>query len=750
VKKHPIFGCIDTFGLRYLRKRLPTCRRRRQRQALPLEVLEHRCLLSGVGMNTDAGTLSGQKWHDLNADGVKDLNEPGLDGWRIQLLDNTGAVVKEVVTESIDANNDGHIDPFTESGRYSILAGSGTWSVSEVPQRGWQQTTAPSDSQSALLYSLDQQLHLKFTGKYFENWGGDGEKWMLSPGGWHYVTPDGALFRWDGESRAPLLGQFVARTSPLVHEVPGLLHDATEPELMTMTLDDEEAVHGLDFGNVPTGSIEGRSWNDINADRLGTPNEPGMNGWTVQLEDKTGNIVATTVTSDTDRNADGQIDPLTETGWYSFERLVPGDYRVRQISKPHWTLLESTGPFAQQAFELDQELDFRSSVSSFFNWGGLQEKWFWSRRQSWHYITPDGGLYRWDRDLTRSLSGTLIAQLEPGYWLRPALIYNARNPDPFGFSIAGQKQKGVDFGNVLGRDGTGIGNLNLTIRDTTILVSGNEQANSLVVYADAQQHVIIQGSGSTTINGSAVPIYLFPHTAGFPVNLSISLRGGLDQVTVFDASLNASLHLELGTGDDVLLMSDSKVAGDLSITSPRGDIQLRLHDSMITGNVAVFTSGDSVNLTSLQNVSVGRDLSVAHSGGADTVFLQEVTVGNATYVDTGRGGDSIVVHRSLFSGDVAILTRNGHDLIALLNTDFRNSVHVYAGNNDDVVGNTWGNEFAFDTGFHAGPGDDTYADDGTATHGRIGAINSFEMEDDSTLAGLIDIALSEFDNLLLN
>jgi hypothetical protein len=61
-----------------------------------------------------------------------------------------------------------------------------------------------------------------------------------------------------------------------------------------------------------------------------------------------------------------------------------------------------------------------------------------------------------------------------------------------------------------------------------------------------------------------------------------------------------------------------------------------------------------------------------------------------------------------------------------------------------------GNQFAFDTGFYAGPGVDTYADDGTATYGRIGAINSFEIEDDSSLTRLIDLALSNFDNLLLN
>ena len=33
----------------------------------------------------DDGFVSGQKWHDLNDDGIRDANEPGLDGWLIQI-----------------------------------------------------------------------------------------------------------------------------------------------------------------------------------------------------------------------------------------------------------------------------------------------------------------------------------------------------------------------------------------------------------------------------------------------------------------------------------------------------------------------------------------------------------------------------------------------------------------------------------------------------------------------------------------
>ncbi|HIK93549.1 MAG TPA: hypothetical protein EYG03_16495 [Planctomycetes bacterium] len=105
---------------------------------------------------------------------------------------------------------------------------------------------------------------------------------------------------------------------------------------------------------------------------------------------------------------------------------------------------------------------------------------------------------------------------------------------------------------------------------------------------------------------------------------------------------------------------------------------------------------------------------------------------------------------SLFSRNVLVHSRNGNDLIALLRTEFQGPVHLYAGNDDDVLGNTSGNSFAFDTGFSAGPGNDTSADDGTATYGRTAAVSSIEIEDETTLTNLIDIVLSNFDDLLLD
>jgi hypothetical protein len=71
---------------------------------------------------------SGTKFHDLNADGVKDEGEPGLAGWTIY----------------VDYDDDGILDEGEPSavtdvdGDYTIIGiVPGTWKVKEVAQTGW-------------------------------------------------------------------------------------------------------------------------------------------------------------------------------------------------------------------------------------------------------------------------------------------------------------------------------------------------------------------------------------------------------------------------------------------------------------------------------------------------------------------------------------------------------------------------------------------------------------------------------------
>jgi hypothetical protein len=58
-----------------------------------------------------------------------------------------------------------------------------------------------TDSMSQAAEQISNDLKLRTNGNYSENWGGAGERWLWGNGGWHFITPDGTLYRWDGTIR---------------------------------------------------------------------------------------------------------------------------------------------------------------------------------------------------------------------------------------------------------------------------------------------------------------------------------------------------------------------------------------------------------------------------------------------------------------------------------------------------------------------------------------------------------------------
>ena len=79
------------------------------------------------------GTISGMKYNDLNRNGKKDANEPGLAGWTIRLLLDDPITDKDTVvaTAITDAN-----------GNYTFSnVAPGTYDVREVHQKGWKRTS---------------------------------------------------------------------------------------------------------------------------------------------------------------------------------------------------------------------------------------------------------------------------------------------------------------------------------------------------------------------------------------------------------------------------------------------------------------------------------------------------------------------------------------------------------------------------------------------------------------------------------
>lgn len=92
------------------------------------------------------------------------------------------------------------------------------------------------------------------------------------------------------------------------------------PQPVTLSLGDSSK--GNDFGNFRNGSISGYKWNDVNGDGLEGIGENHLSGWTIQLKNQAGAVVATSVTN--------------SNGAYSFDNVAPGNYQVCEVQQAGW------------------------------------------------------------------------------------------------------------------------------------------------------------------------------------------------------------------------------------------------------------------------------------------------------------------------------------------------------------------------------------------------------------------------------
>lgn len=386
--------------------------------------------------------------------------EPWLNGWTVELLNESGELVDTTLTHGIDVNADGVIDPIAEGGWYRfVVFGDAEYSVRQVLPDGWTENVkVVYDTADSTVQAVNSG-ELRFRNSYYENFGGLGEKWVYSDQtGWHFITPSGDLYRWDGiriTVERPLQGVLIAALGTKYFQDPELLWTSGAPESSS---GDNELNSRTDFGNFRAHTVRGRVWLDFFADGVrgelaappvvpteelaaeeawlfdednrniyivgadgqirywGTESdaygdespgsspgtspvqniEPWLNGRIVQLVDGEGVVVASVETTSVDLNENGTIEFETERGWYIFENVPVGDYTVRTVVDQEWIQTAPVNAAQTLAATLDATHDFRRTASDFHNWGGLNEKWVIDRQELWYYILPDGNLYQWE------------------------------------------------------------------------------------------------------------------------------------------------------------------------------------------------------------------------------------------------------------------------------------------------------------------------------------------------------------------
>ena len=321
-------------------------------------------------MNNDFGnwttiTKSGQKFNDLNANGVKDAGEPGLEGWTIY-VDYSGEGTLDAGEPSAVTDGDGN---------YSISGVvPGTWDVREVQQDGWtcsfpnpgtpaaDGTVTSTDCSYNEPFASGDAEHMNNdfgnwttitkSGQKFNDLNANGVKDAGEPGleGWTiYVDYSGGGALTAGEPSAVTDGDgnySISGVVPGTWDVREVQQDGwtcsfpnpgTPAADGTVTSTDcsynepfasGDAEHmNNDFGNWTTITKSGQKFNDLNANGVKDAGEPGLEGWTIYVDYSGGGVLTA-----------GEPSAVTDgDGNYSISGVVPGTWDVREVQQDGWT-----------------------------------------------------------------------------------------------------------------------------------------------------------------------------------------------------------------------------------------------------------------------------------------------------------------------------------------------------------------------------------------------------------------------------
>jgi len=279
-------------------------------------------------------TISGQKYYDINGNGEQDADEPGIPGGDVSLLLD-GKVVANATTD--------------DNGMYSFKnLLPGTYTVNDPVPSGLVLTTSSSVTVT-VTSSVVVKANFGIAGLYaisgmkFNDKNGNGAKdagegepgWdiVLTGTTWYGkpLPPRTTTTAADGSYRFDMLipGTYkVSETSRTgwTQVVPASGSYTINFPFRSPPFESKNN----DFGNkLVAQSISGVKYNDVNGNGARDPGEPGLQGWTINLEQPAGTVIQTAATA-----ADGS---------YSFTGLSAGTYVIREVLQPGWTQKAPSG-----------------------------------------------------------------------------------------------------------------------------------------------------------------------------------------------------------------------------------------------------------------------------------------------------------------------------------------------------------------------------------------------------------------------
>jgi hypothetical protein len=293
------------------------------------------------------------------------------------------------------------------------------------------------------------------------------------------------------------------------------------------------------------------------------------------------------------------------------------------------------------------------------------------------------------------------------------------------------------------------GDVLVSVLEGRLVIEGDELANNIAITAGAEAgSFVISGLDGTTVHEGEAPAAEVTVT-GVEAGVRVELGEGDDTMALADVSIQSNVSINMGEGNDTVevgigagepgeVMPDEvsvMIRGALRITTEGGNDEITVDDATIRGSLHV-DAGDGDDTVSLggMNGTVGV-ASLGGLGGLGGILNGEkidarVHVRGSLHVDLGGGSNELdmnFVHAKLFASveggsedddinigesqmlSLSVRTGDGMDTISLEGVR-GGFVHLLAGDGNDDVSIV--DSAFFLLGVLLGDGDDTLTTDG--------------------------------------
>jgi hypothetical protein len=345
-----------------------------------------------------AGAITGQVINDIKGNG-KLTGDPGLDNWEVDVYQKKTKVASQMT------HGGGNFD-------FEGLA-PGTYTVQEVLQSGWTQTAPASGTFSATVTAGHVVSGLQFgdfqnitiAGLAYNDLNGDGAQESGEPGlsGWTVQLVNSAGKVVASQVTASSGAYSFANVGPGTYKVQEVLKSGwiltSSPTTFTVAATSGQNVGGLAFGDFQLVTYSGKVYNDTNGNGVIDSGEKALKGWTVNLLNSMGALVASYTT-----NGNGN---------YSFPNLGPGKWTLQEVNQSGWYQTQPVNPPGIYSFAAAS-----GASQSGLNFGNFQE--ITLSGLVYNDLNGDGkkqgkepGLANWTVELLNT-SGNIVASTTTG------------------------------------------------------------------------------------------------------------------------------------------------------------------------------------------------------------------------------------------------------------------------------------------------------------------------------------------------